>query len=234
MWKSGAGFCKCSCTWDQFFTCVLGLRKSNLSPIPHSRPSTVCFCFSGYSCRLVTHGMSLIIVNEDSLDVSRPLSSSCRPAWFTSVYTLYSIGTVCVGGNGGVLSRLPWELGCGPQPDWWVGLFVCSQVQVIKVSGVPLEKGMKREVVNYHFFPSLYVSFTTFKHSTRLSTTTQYSHTVCVSLSNLFVAKSQHRLCMCSHVHMYVCSCCYLEWDLRSKLDLCPFVLCVQVSCVTA
>lgn len=31
----------------------------------------------------------------------------------------------------------------------WVGLFVCSQVQVIKVSGVPLffflEKGMKRD-----------------------------------------------------------------------------------------
>ncbi|XP_031706428.1 phospholipid-transporting ATPase IB isoform X2 [Anarrhichthys ocellatus] len=33
----------------------------------------------GYSCRLVTHGMSLVIVNEDSLDVSRPSSSSCRP-----------------------------------------------------------------------------------------------------------------------------------------------------------
>lgn len=110
------------------FTCVLVLSTSNLSPIPHSLPSTVCFCFSGYSCRLVTHHMSLIIVNEDSLDVSRPSSSYCRPPSFTSVYTLYSIGTICVctGGRGlcgGVLNKLLWELGCGPQPDWWVGLF---------------------------------------------------------------------------------------------------------------
>ena len=80
--------------------------------------------------------------------------------------TLYSLGIyvfVCAQEGGqlcdGVLSRLLWELGCGPQPGWWVGLFVCSQVQVIKVSGVPLEKGMKRDNLNYHFFPSL--SFTT-------------------------------------------------------------------------
>lgn len=56
-----------------FFTCVLCSSKSNLFHIPYF--STVQ-CFSGYSCRLVTHGMSLIIVNEDSLDVSRPSSSS--------------------------------------------------------------------------------------------------------------------------------------------------------------
>lgn len=48
--------------------------------------------------------------------------------------------------SGGVLSELLWELRCGPQPDWWVGLFVCSQVEVIKVSGVSFsEKGMRSE-----------------------------------------------------------------------------------------
>lgn len=96
--------------------------------------------------------MSLIIVNEDSLDVSR---SSLQLSPILSVYTVDRIGTFCVclcmsirglGDRGvGVLRRLLWEQGCGPHPDWWVGLFVCSQVQVIKVSGVPLEKGMKRD-----------------------------------------------------------------------------------------
>lgn len=64
-----------------FQLCLGSVGKSN------SLPSSLSF--SGYSCRLVTHGMSLIIVNEDSLDVSRSSSSSLSPP-FSSLCT-YSI-----------------------------------------------------------------------------------------------------------------------------------------------
>lgn len=170
----------------QFFNCVLSLSKSNPPPTPHPVLSTRCF--SGYSCRLVTHGMSLIIVNEDSLDVS---TASSYSVWWTAYRFVQYWGFMCVfvyaqgGGQlcGGVLSRLLWELGCGPQPDWWVGLFVCSQVQIIKVSGVPSEKGMKWDNLNYHFFPSL--SFTT-SH-----TVLHFTHTGCTfSLAVFFLLLS--------------------------------------------
>lgn len=162
----------------KFFNFVLSTSKSNPPPTPHPVLSTRCF--SGYSCRLVTHGMSLIIVNEDSLDVS---TASSYSVWRTAYRFVQYWGFMCVfvcaqeGGPlcGGVLSRLLWELGCGPQPDWWVGLFVCTQVQIIKVSGVPLEKGMKWDNLNYHFFPS--VSFTT-------------SHTVLHFMYRLYIQSS--------------------------------------------
>lgn len=97
-------------TWDQISTCVLGLSESNLPitpPHPQNSPlSTVSLRVSGYSCRLVTHGMSLIIVNEDSLDVSTPSSYPPSPPLLTSACTLCSIWGlfvhVCVhtGGSG--------------------------------------------------------------------------------------------------------------------------------------
>lgn len=71
------------------------LSKSKLSHIPHSLP----ICFSGYSCRLVTHGMSLIIVNEDSLDVSRS-STSCT---LCTVLGLSVCVCVCVHSREGVM-----------------------------------------------------------------------------------------------------------------------------------
>lgn len=100
------------------------------------------------------------------VDPPLPPSDLLRSRLSTLCTVLGLFVCVCVytGGRGlcgGVLSRLLWELGCGPQPDWWVGLFVCSQVQVIKVSGVPLEKGMKRDkhwtITSFplSFFPSL-------------------------------------------------------------------------------
>ncbi|XP_015257401.1 PREDICTED: phospholipid-transporting ATPase IB-like isoform X3 [Cyprinodon variegatus] len=59
----------------------------------------------GYSCRLVTHGMSLIIVNEDSLDVSKPSSSS-------SSWRPPALASLCLSlGDFGVF---PWE-----EVMWW-------------------------------------------------------------------------------------------------------------------
>lgn len=62
----------------------------------------IVFSILGYSCRLVSHGMSLIIVNEDSLDVSTsssplPPSHSLLPLLFGSVWALE-----CYRGNRGV------------------------------------------------------------------------------------------------------------------------------------
>lgn len=91
--------------------------------------------------------MSLIIVNEDSLDVSRtvlpsvPLTSFCCHATARGEGRgLRRRAQAGYRGNWGVFRG---------QMGGWVGLFVCSQVQVIKVSGVSLafffEKGMKRD-----------------------------------------------------------------------------------------
>lgn len=89
--------------------------------------------------------MSLIIVNEDSLDVSQtavPLTSFCYHMDAGGVHPPTPTPLLArqhVGQGAGSVGRLPWELGCVGRADgWWVGLFVCSQLQVIKGSGVSL------------------------------------------------------------------------------------------------
>ncbi len=121
---------------------------------------------------------------------------------------------------GGVLGRLPWELGRGRLPERWVGLFVCSQVEVIKVSGVSLEKGMKRDKLNYHFFLSL-------------------------SLPHLSVSLSPSRQSLSDPSLMYRLYTCsaqlfrlrsetlgFFRLDFRLFVHLC--VLCIQALCATA
>lgn len=87
----------CVCVWARTvssFSPVFWVWENLISfppPLLLLYPPLICFCFSGYSCRLVTHGMSLIIVNEDSLDVSRQASSSS----FVPLDTLYSVETFC-------------------------------------------------------------------------------------------------------------------------------------------
>ncbi len=82
-------------------------------------------CVSGYSCKLVSHGMSLIIVNEDSLDVS--------------TYCVFMYVCVCVLVS--VLRLSLEDAGCGQVRE--VCVFVLVQVKVIKVSGVIIENMMK-------------------------------------------------------------------------------------------
>ena len=91
----------------------------------------IVFSILGYSCRLVSHGMSLIIVNEDSLDVSTyfffplpyqfllyspthlpPLPFLFSSSSFSTYYSCsFSSLCVCVFRVSSIV--LPWELGCG-------------------------------------------------------------------------------------------------------------------------
>lgn len=92
--------------------------------------------------------MSLIIVNEDSLDVSRPASSSRWLDSFTSVVTLYSVETLRLGesGSGGGLKKVTvgTRVWSAAQIGGWGSLCV-HRCRWLKSLVSSLEKPMKRD-----------------------------------------------------------------------------------------